>query len=211
MPPRKTRPPLRASQKKAQSLLLQAAKPLFATKGLSGTGIREISAAANLNSSLISYHFGGKEGLYRACIIDIAQQVLQMAKQTLEPQETKEEFAARLSIFINQIIQLFLEDRYTGLILIREYDRTHSPASDVFQESLLSVLKQIQRFFKKAQTLGHISSRQDPPVLAGLLFSCVIGQLRSDHLYKKISKKSLSDPAFKSKVVRHIVELFMNS
>lgn len=201
----------RSSQKNAQTLLLQAAKPLFATKGLSGTGIREISAAAKLNSSLISYHFGGKEGLYRACIEDIAHQVLRMARQTLEPPKTKAEFTAHLSIFINQIIHLFLEDRHTGLILIREYDRSHSPASDVFQDSLLSVLKQIQRFFKKAQSLGHISAQRDPSLMAGLLFSCVIGQLRSDHLYKKISKKSLSDPPFKSKVVRHIVELFMNS
>ncbi len=198
------------SDKSTKSLLLAAAKPLFATKGISGTGIREITAKAKVNSSLISYHFGGKEGLYRACIEDIAAQVLKMAEQTLDSPETREEYSAHLGLFIHQMIHLFLEDRYTGLILIREYDRTHSPASDVFQESLLKVLKQIQNFFKRAQSLGHLSKDQDPSVLSNLLFSCVIGQLRSDHLYKKISKKSLVDRSFKNKVVRHIVELFIN-
>lgn len=201
----------KSSQRQARAILLAAAKPLFATKGLSGTGIREISKSAKLNSSLISYHFGGKEGLYRACIEDIAKQVLKMTKQTLTPPETKAEFVVHLNIFINQIIHIFLEDRYTGLILIREYDRAHSPASDVFQKSLLQVLKHIQKFFKSAQDQGHLKPNQDPTLLSNLLFSCVIGQLRSDHLYKKVSKKSLANPQFKSKVVRHIVELFINS
>jgi AcrR family transcriptional regulator len=195
----------------SRTQLIVAAKPLFATHGLSGTGIREISTAAKLNSSLISYHFGGKEGLYRACIADIADEVVKMAKQTLEPPKTKAEFSVHLSVFINQIIHLFLEDRYTGLILIREYDRAHSPASDLFQESFLQVLKQIQRFFKVAQNKGHLKKDVDPAILANLLFSCVIGQLRSDHLFKKISKKSLVNPNFKAKVVRHIVELFINN
>lgn len=198
------------SQKEtAKDLLIKAAKPLFATKGLSGTGIREISGAAKLNSSLISYHFGSKEGLYRACIQNIATDFLKMARQTLEPPDSANEFSAHLGLFINQIIHLFLEDRNTGLILVREYDRAHSPASDVFQSSLFEVLRQIQTFFKKAQDKKIIRPHQDPALLSNLLFSCVIGQLRSDHLYSKISKNSLSNKQFKAKVVRHIVELFM--
>lgn len=202
---------VKASRKDTRAQLIQAAKPLFATQGLSGTGIREIANKAGLNSSLVSYHFGGKAGLYRACIEDIAGQVLKMATQTLEPPRTKADFAAHLQFFIKQMIPLFLEDRNTGLILIREYDRLHSPASDVFQKSLLQVLKKIQTFFKAAQNLDHISRDQDPALLASLLFSCVIGQLRSDHLYRKMNRSSLAQPRFKQKVTRHIVELFMNS
>ncbi|NCN39977.1 TetR family transcriptional regulator [bacterium] len=198
------------SQKEpARTVLLRAAKPLFATKGLSETGIREISQAAGLNSSLISYHFGGKEGLYRACMEDIASDFLKMAEQTLDPPSSKPEYRAHLSLFIHQVIHLFLEDRHTGLILIREYDRSHSPAADVFQKSFFQVLKRIQSFLKKAKDLNLIKKDQDPTILSNLLFSCVIGQLRSDHLFKKVSKKSLSDKNFKNNLVAHIVELFI--
>ena len=48
--------------------LLAAATPLFAAKGFSGTNVREIAGAAGVNVSLISYHFGGKEGLYSAVL-----------------------------------------------------------------------------------------------------------------------------------------------
>lgn len=209
---RKTTSQNKRSQKEsAPELLLKAAKPLFATKGLSGTGIREISKAAQLNSSLISYYFHGKEGLYRACMEDIAKDFLKMAEQTLEPPLSRDEFRAHLNLFINQVIHLFLEDRHTGLILIREYDRSHSPAADVFQKSFFEVLKRIQKFFRAAKAKGFVLPDQDPVLLANLLFSCVIGQLRSDHLFKKVTKKSLTDKGFKTKLVKHIVQLFLSS
>lgn len=44
--------------------LIAAATPLFAAKGLNGVNVREIARAAGVNPSQISYHFGGKEGLY---------------------------------------------------------------------------------------------------------------------------------------------------
>ncbi|MAV91302.1 MAG: hypothetical protein CL676_07755 [Bdellovibrionaceae bacterium] len=209
---RKTTSQNKRSQKEsAPDLLLKAAKPLFATKGLSGTGIREISKAAHLNSSLISYYFHGKEGLYRACMEDIAKDFLKMAEQTLEPPQSRDEFRAHLNLFIHQVIHLFLEDRHTGLILIREYDRSHSPAADVFQKSFFEVLKRIQKFFRAAKVKGFVLPDQDPVLLANLLFSCVIGQLRSDHLFKKVTKKSLTDKGFKTKLVKHIVQLFLSS
>jgi TetR/AcrR family transcriptional regulator, regulator of cefoperazone and chloramphenicol sensitivity len=45
--------------------LLDSAIIHFALKGFDGTGIREIAKSANANSALVTYHFCGKEGLYR--------------------------------------------------------------------------------------------------------------------------------------------------
>jgi AcrR family transcriptional regulator len=44
--------------------LIEAAILTFAEKGFDGAGIREIAKRANANSALVTYHFGGKEGLY---------------------------------------------------------------------------------------------------------------------------------------------------
>lgn len=44
--------------------ILFAAEKLFAEKGFEGTSTREISKAANVNISMISYYFGSKEKLY---------------------------------------------------------------------------------------------------------------------------------------------------
>jgi TetR/AcrR family transcriptional regulator len=44
--------------------LLTVATGLFATKGFAAVSIRDLAQAAGVNSALISYYFGGKEGLY---------------------------------------------------------------------------------------------------------------------------------------------------
>ena len=60
----------------AKEKLLSAATALFADKGFAGASIRQLAEAAGVNSSLISYHFGGKEGLYEAVIIQQYERVI---------------------------------------------------------------------------------------------------------------------------------------
>ena len=46
--------------------LLLDAKKLFAKQGFDKTSIREIARESDINSSMISYYFDGKEGLLAA-------------------------------------------------------------------------------------------------------------------------------------------------
>ena len=62
--------------KDSREKLMGAATQLFAEKGFSGVSIRELAAAAGVNSSLISYHFGGKEGLYEAVVASQYERVI---------------------------------------------------------------------------------------------------------------------------------------
>jgi AcrR family transcriptional regulator len=49
--------------------LLDAAENLFAEKGFEGTTTREVVKKAKCNLALISYYFGGKDGLYKAVLL----------------------------------------------------------------------------------------------------------------------------------------------
>jgi AcrR family transcriptional regulator len=49
--------------------LLDAAERLFSEHGYDGTTTREVVKRAKCNLALISYHFGGKEGLYQAVLV----------------------------------------------------------------------------------------------------------------------------------------------
>lgn len=201
--------PRKNGDKNARSALLAAARGLFARRGLSGTSIRDIAQAAKLNSSLISYYFESKEGLYRACIEEIAANSLAMTQRVLKPADSEPEYRLRLQMFLDEIFSLFLEDRDTGLILVREYDRLHSPAEQVFRDSLIQVMNALVQFFKHAQEKGIVDKDKDPLTLASLLFGCVISQMRMDHIQEKAFKKSLLDPQEKRKVENHIVDLFL--
>jgi len=53
-------------QTTAAAKLLDIAGPLFASQSFEAVSTREIADEADVNLSAISYHFGGKDGLYRA-------------------------------------------------------------------------------------------------------------------------------------------------
>jgi len=72
-------PELPEGGSEAKFRLLRAAVLLFAEKGYGGVGIRKISTEACWNSSLISYHFGGKAGIQRAAITLACRQVQRLA------------------------------------------------------------------------------------------------------------------------------------
>jgi AcrR family transcriptional regulator len=53
--------------------ILRAAQILFARKGYTTVGVREVAAEAGVNSTLIRRYFGSKEGLFRAAVEDFLQ------------------------------------------------------------------------------------------------------------------------------------------
>jgi transcriptional regulator, TetR family len=48
--------------------LVEVGTRLFAEHGLHGVSVRELSQAAGASISMVSYYFGGKEGLYAAVL-----------------------------------------------------------------------------------------------------------------------------------------------
>src|SRR6201981_224204 len=48
--------------------ILKAAERLFADRGYEETSVRAIVTKARVNQAAINYHFGGKDGLYRAVL-----------------------------------------------------------------------------------------------------------------------------------------------
>lgn len=53
---------------RTRQALLDAALSEFSEKGLAGARVADIAARAGVNKQLISYHFDGKAGLYRALV-----------------------------------------------------------------------------------------------------------------------------------------------
>nr|WP_241661237.1 TetR/AcrR family transcriptional regulator [Thermomonospora catenispora] len=55
--------------KERREQLLEIGRTLFAERGLDGTSVEEIAAAAGVSKPVVYEHFGGKEGLY-AVVVD---------------------------------------------------------------------------------------------------------------------------------------------
>lgn len=65
------RPPAESAEQ-----LMLAARRLFAERGVDGVNVREIAeAAGQRNHGAVNYHFGSKEGLVRALVVDGARAI----------------------------------------------------------------------------------------------------------------------------------------
>jgi AcrR family transcriptional regulator len=82
-----------------RSRIVKAAARVFAEHGYDGASIRNIVAKADVNQAAISYHFGSKEGLYRA-VLQTALEVLLQADSAAAPASATLTREAALRAFI---------------------------------------------------------------------------------------------------------------
>lgn len=60
--------PVNADAHATRARILSSALDLFADAGMTGVTTREVAAAARVSLAMIHHYFGNKEGLYRACL-----------------------------------------------------------------------------------------------------------------------------------------------
>ena len=69
---------------RTRARILDAALPRFAAQGYAGTSVRTLADAAGVNVATLAWHFGDKEGLYRACVERLYADLAQVDTSALE-------------------------------------------------------------------------------------------------------------------------------
>lgn len=113
-----------AAEKDTRLKIIFAAAKLFADKGLDGTSTREIAEHTGSNISLISYYFGGKEGLYKAVIEQFANQAKDRFQKVYEHFDAenmdRESFVIFMRAMITGMITMKISKPEIGTIFQRE-------------------------------------------------------------------------------------------
>jgi len=88
----------------ARERILDAALSLFASHGFEGASTREVALAAGVQQGLVGYHFGSKEGLWRA-VVDAGFARLGAAAKARAPISTPEP-RLRLRLRLERALEL---------------------------------------------------------------------------------------------------------
>ena len=88
--------------------ILDAAQELFGERGLEGTSLRAVTAAAGVNLAAVNYHFGSKEELFRAVIRRV------MGPVTGEHRRLVEEMGSR-EVSVEELLRAFVGP-FVGMI-----------------------------------------------------------------------------------------------
>lgn len=120
--------------------ILHAAEAEFADHGFDGVSVRQIAQRADVPVALINYHFGGKEGLYRAIFemrapMIIDQRVAGLRFAQMEPdQERKVEMIVKAVLVPNLHMRSTEKNSSYARILAREVSDPKSHQRGVIQE-----------------------------------------------------------------------------
>jgi AcrR family transcriptional regulator len=102
----------RAPKKKLK--ILDAAEAVFVKYGYYGASLRDIAAAARVPLALLSYHFGNKEGLFRAVIERRAPANATGMQQALHSTLTKRAGKSKLEAVLLAFIEPLVERSMRG-------------------------------------------------------------------------------------------------
>ncbi|WP_344235104.1 TetR/AcrR family transcriptional regulator [Kribbella hippodromi] len=138
----------RRDAERSKQQLLDAAVIEFGAHGFSGARVSEIAARAGVNKQLISYYFGGKEGLYRA-VAD--------SWRAAEPDLTSN--ARTISEVVGAYARASIEQPDMLRLLIREGVDRDTAGND--EEAQHKRFQGMLADFRRRQEAGELASRLD--------------------------------------------------
>lgn len=199
-----------ASGDDARELLLNAAIPLFAKKGFSGTSVKDIADKAGVNVALVSYHFGGKEGLYKTCIENFGKNRLAATERILQPAQTREECRVRIEMFIEDVTDWFSSEPDLCSIVQREAEMNFAIAEDVFMKTFVKIFKVFASFIKAGQTKSYLRSDFDHEIASRFFFDGIIHVTQKNEKAEKILGYSVDSPSYRKKMKAHLSRIFFD-
>ncbi len=188
-----------------KKILMNAGIALFARNGYEGTSVKEIADEANVNISLISYHYDGKEGLYRACIDEFAKQRLMVSQRVLTSAKNLEEFRIRLQMFIEEYLICFIEQPEITKIVQRECEKKFPIVQDIFDKTFLKMFKNIVEFVAEGQRNGFLRKEIDPVVFATSFMGSITNFSRVDNLSEKYFRNSIRKSSYRQIVSEQLL------
>jgi len=163
----------------SREALIQAGLAIFGRDGHDGASTRDIANAAGMPMSQITYHFGGKHGLYLACAEQVADTLRGMMAPSLAAIDSREaidspvEAHATLRELFGQIIGTMLSPQTAPFV--RFIMREQSEPTEAFAILYGGIMGQM--LARIAYLIGIIAGPGKDPALAQVHALTLIGQV----------------------------------
>lgn len=188
--------------------LLQSGAELFAVAGFDGVSTDDVARRSGVNKAMISYHFGGKLGLYRAILAHtfepIRQRVVALRSSAKPAPEALRDFIAAFGEVAGQGHPVFPS------MLVRELLTPASPAVSEIVPYLVDVLATVRHIVDRGVRGGQFRA-VDPlmthlSMVGALAFFFATGPARARILASMPASLKVKAPEAAA-FVRHMQDL----
>jgi len=183
---------------------MEAARSLFARQGFDAVSIRAVAQMAGVNTAMIHYYFGNKQGLYEAVL-----------SGTLDPliQELGDALATDAPTPVRRFLSLYIHtlgaNPWLPPLLLREVLSEDGRLRGWFLQQFESKAGLITRFVQREQTAGRMRPDADATftalsLLSLAVFPFVATPAGSDAAAMRVRKEQLD------RLVDHTERLFLD-
>ncbi|MGW4639978.1 TetR family transcriptional regulator [Sphaerisporangium sp. NPDC004334] len=171
----------RRDPERTKERIVRAAIEEFGAKGFAGARVSEIAARAGVNKQLISYYFGGKEGLYR----ELTDRWQSAESGFADP-------AAPLPDLAAAYVRANAANRDFGRMMVWEGLTEGGAVTPELGEDLLRDLADMRR----RQADGEFPADIDPACLMLALFALSSAGVAFPHLVRVLCEADPASPEF---------------
>lgn len=200
----------RVDSSNSRTLLITSAQAHFGLHGYKAASVHDIARDAGLNVSLVNYHFGSKEGLFRECFAEAGLARLEIAERILNNKPTSlDEVKVRLSLFIDEMLLDGVKNPEVFSIIQRELSAEFDILGETFRKTFFKTFELLSRFLGCARDSGILAQWTDPNLTAVHLIGTIVHTIRTDEIRTRIFKKSLTDQAVRTNTRDYLVRILL--
>lgn len=183
--------------------LMAVATTLFAQKGFNGVKIRELASAAGVNISMISYYFGGKEGLYAEILKEQfanLRGVSEIAKMDIDPLK-------KFEFYVRATVARYRKNPYLLRFYTSELTNPTPCFATIVKPAIKGVLEILLDTFSEGLSHDQFRKGLDPTdtVLA------LAGMINFYFILEPATEEMLDhSPERDEELIKHIMDIFTN-
>jgi AcrR family transcriptional regulator len=208
-PIRKRRPgrPVGAAHTGAiRGALLKAARELFAKRDFKAASVRDIAAAARVNPAMIHYHFGDKDGLYRAMLQETLGPVLQKVQELLDRDDRQTQTSIHDAL--EAVMTMLAREPWVARLIVREVLAEEGRFRELFiREFAAKGVGRVPQLLEREITNGRVRKDLDPTLGALSFMSMALFPFIAFPVAEKVFGIRMTD-AFTQRLVDHSTRMF---
>lgn len=184
-------------------ILIETAIDQFGRHGFEGASTREIARASGTAMSSITYHFGGKQGLYlaaadhiAACVRQIQGPAIQAARAVAETGTREEAIEALLALLDGFALMMISPQTEAWALFITREQQTPTEAFDRLYTGVMQGVVEV--FVAALKRIRTDLSERDVLAMGIMLFGqCLVLRVCRAAVTRILSVETIDEPAAK--------------
>jgi AcrR family transcriptional regulator len=202
-------PPSESSERNenARRALLAAARKLFAERGFDGVSVKEVAQATGHNAALINYHFSGKEGLYRECVMPLIGNGIANMQKILRCPSGRQDFVTRFTLFMEDFVSNHVREQDLCLILKR--DLHTEVVKTLYKDHFAPAFETAYTFLRAAKRAKILRRDLNPEVATHIIFGAVFDLIALDRFRAESKEQCFLDDKHRTATIRQLTEFML--